>query len=384
MASIDLVRSALADGVGMIRSEAKGVPHLMVAPKGSNAEAIHESSNSDLQGYYSYGAYTAAPSVEPAMFDERRNHVGEENPQAVYRKSLFLRYRLLRANLRVSPPAGSLAGVDQEHPISVTSKQYSKWLRLLRFTNPTPGQVASMNQRTVMKLIKFITTSLLKRGQNIKLGLGCWMWALLGRLEEVGCLNTEEVGVVRELGKRAIWMLASISQDIENGELLTDEAEGQENSEADEAAIYDSAEATTNEPVATEVAQDICELQAQAHTETPTSVKSEEDIPMGGQKISSSCSNSIPKEGGSDNGDETYIHESADTTDPQLLGTNEAAKIMDAKSQLLARVCTEEVQTEVFPSYDTRATLDMIISIVGELYGQTDLLEFREDWSKYS
>jgi len=29
---------------------------------------------------------------------------------------------------------------------------------------------------------------------------------------------------------------------------------------------------------------------------------------------------------------------------------------------------------------NTRATVDMIITVVGEVYGQRDLLEFREVW----
>jgi hypothetical protein len=32
------------------------------------------------------------------------------------------------------------------------------------------------------------------------------------------------------------------------------------------------------------------------------------------------------------------------------------------------------------PNSNTRVTIDMIITIVGELYGQRDLLEFRDSW----
>jgi hypothetical protein len=38
-----------------------------------------------------------------------------------------------------------------------------------------------------------------------------------------------------------------------------------------------------------------------------------------------------------------------------------------------------EASEDAVPNDNTKATIDMILTIVGELYGQRDLLQFRDD-----
>lgn len=62
-----------------------------------------------------------------------------------------------------------------------------------------------MTHPTVLRVLRVVMATL-KRHRNIGLTQSCWAWGLLGRLQEVGTLANEEVAVVRELGKRAVWV----------------------------------------------------------------------------------------------------------------------------------------------------------------------------------
>ena len=71
--------------------------------------------------------------------------------------------------------------------------------------NPAPAQVASMDKNNVLRALGSLTGGkLLRSGVDIKPSVSLWVWALLARLPERGELSSEEIGVVRELGKRAV------------------------------------------------------------------------------------------------------------------------------------------------------------------------------------
>jgi hypothetical protein len=74
--------------------------------------------------------------------------------------------------------------------------------------------------------------------------------------------------------------------------------------------------------------------------------------------------------------------------DSSVLDTSEQSQLEAAKARLQAQIqdrvdiCdpTESDNAELLKQ--TRALLDMVITVVGEFYGQRDLLEAREIWAK--
>lgn len=340
-----------------------------------------------MRGYYQDGAYTALPAAHSGTPDAGGTE--EEDPQKVYYESLNLRYRLLRAKLRIPPPSEVLAALDDSHPISFSTKsrrRFSKMRYCLRNTDPLPGQVAAFDQQTVLKLIRSITCHFLKRNHNIKLGVARWIWVLLGRLEEVGCLSSEEVSVVRDLGKRAVSVLVGIeggSDDDEqirnaedaDGEIATRSAEGDLGVEADYAEEERAATTTIQTDKSGLEKEDgaVC-----LPNEVPSTGKlknpSNEDVEEG--KISDDIA---PDRRSSAQDDE------ASPDNPAEAPMYNEEDFGAAKERLLARLPSATAsagpkEDEQFPSVNTTATLDMIITIVGEHYGQRDLLEFREIW----
>ncbi|KAI9778846.1 MAG: hypothetical protein M1816_003888 [Peltula sp. TS41687] len=399
----------------MVRLEAKGVPNLLVAPKDTEEavkEELYNSGYGDMRGYYQDGAYTALPDADSASTGvavaggEEEEEEEEEEPQDVYHKSLLLRYRLLRANLRIPPPPVVLALLDENHPISLPVRWKQK--RALRDTDPQPGQVAAFDQRIVLRLLQLLTGGSLRMKQNIRPRAARWIWVLLGRLEDVGCLSSEEVSVVRELGKKAVAILVGIGGRSDDDEQSQNQNQNHNAEDADGDTAMGNGEEDLGiktgrtekgaAMIAAATDTDRSSLEKEKNgivrpsTEDPSTGKLEdppdEDLEEGEvdeDMIIASDPRSSAKN------DERVLHNHPAAEGPTCSEEKAATAVAAAANEpSLAWVPTalpaatapteEETDDEPFPSANTTATLDMIITIVGESYGQRDLLEFREIW----
>ena len=373
------------------------MPNLLIAPKEikdvEDNEAHHGAGDDRMLGYYEDGAYTAAPVRDHSSSpDAVAGEDEEEDPQDVYHKSLLRRYHTLRANLRTSPPSADvLAALDQEHSTTISGysqAQRARWRQCLRFSDPLPAQVVSMDQETVLWLLRFLTTDFVKRKHNVEARVAAWTWVLLGKLGEVGCLSSEDVSIVRDLGKQAVRVLIGIREAWENGELWGG-TNGKDASGVPVKGLNERPEDLKRDAgvAAIDVNSSILESgdpHAQSADERPAvSVDHDpsrdllEDVEEGEVK-----DDNEPAEGLS--GDDA----NASLETPKRSTIRTRKEIGEAKEHLPAHVVADSPPNDVkpderFPSSNTRAVLDMIITIVGECYGQRDLLEFREIWGEY-
>lgn len=169
--------------------------------------------------------------------------------------------------------------------------------------------------------------------------IGAWAWGLLGKCREVGQLGTEEVGEIRDLGKRAVKILGKMREDesrftaVQEQDLESVDDENQDEEQADEGTGTRTG--------------DIDEQTASA-------------------------------------GNEAHDLDMKDASD----------ELEAAKARLQEKIQGHVVEDNQVPSHSdieenpgdvamqTRAMLDMIITVVGEYYGQRDLLEAREIWQE--
>ena len=342
------------------------MPDLLVAPRDTATEedeAIYDSGRGDSRGYYADGAYTAAPVTRPSGSAAGSQAEDGDDPRGIFYASLLLRYRLLRANLRVEPPPTARASLDDQHPAHLSSNSkaaYVQWRYLLRTTDPVPVQVAAMDQQTVLRLLKLLTSGFLKRRREVETRTGRWVWALLGRLEEAGCLGSEDVSVVRELGKRAVWLLAGLREETVADAL--DEELGEEQDGVDSVDGRDGVNGASVDDKSPSAGQE----------EDPLMAEQEEEIEEGELSPEPELVVGASHDGeGRDSKDGAPNDQSLDPADVEA-----------ARAKLLSRLPEGDVpaastQDDGFPSKSTLATLDMILTIVGECYGQRDLLEFR-------
>lgn len=298
----------------------------------------------DEEGWYHDGAYTAfvGPATTPSA--------DESPPTALtlWHTMLLTSFRNLRTTLHSSPPPPAVPVVPTDLP---QRKRRSLWQQHIFNTSPTPQELWGIDQQTVLKLLSWLTQRL---GGTDKNGIGKywsqWLWGLLVRLDN--CLTAEEVCIVRDLGKRCVIIRermamrgeytgfdnrdqADEGSTVEEGEV---EEKGVERGGMEEGEVEETEEGDAKEEGEAE------EMEEGEVEDKGVDRERAADIPPIASGI-------VP-------GHQDKPHE----PEPGNRGS------MDSPTG-----------DKDPPSFlDTLATLDMVVSLVGDFYGQRDLLAQRK------
>ncbi|KAM0741529.1 hypothetical protein ACQRIT_004386 [Beauveria bassiana] len=395
-----------------VRSQASGIPHVLAAPRRQIGPQIpkdfvritHEESDDgdirveaddevdtsihitglgDGRGFYEDGAYIGRDYYRDDAegsdsWDETEDEDGEVSEAAVleaYSSAIMHQYHRLRAILNRPPPVDAAKRITSSQATYVAafgpgSSAIKVWPPLLRNTDPTPLQVSLMSKDTVIRILRLMLGGkFLRRGYPMPERTSCWIWALLAKLPERGELNHSEIGWVRDLGRRAVLLgrslseMAALREELAEGGLgvndavdassSDDELDGQEE---DGAPKGDEPEKMNDKPD-----------QGAGQESTEAADEGEDDVAM-------------DLESDSDEG-EIYEDREEKTSDKD-------ESLEAAKAAFLARLevqaSDDEDEEEELDAVrersrmNMRATLNMILTITGEFYGQRDLLEFRE------
>jgi hypothetical protein len=283
------------------REEASGIPTLLVAPRTARAWArkaldadgdedgdeegvdrgIYEDGVGDSRGWYEDGAYTAAPTSPPSSGSvgaDDRDRDGRD-AQAVYYEALLGRFEALRQQLAQIPPRYAVERLSPDHGcyMSASTKDYKMWRWRLGHTEPKPAQLAGMDKGTVIRLLRmagdrkggFLGVESLVRegGVEARRRVSAWIWGLLARLPGRGELISEEVGVVRELGKRAVWVGVEM-KGVDMGVLEEQMGEGGEDDGNED--------------------EEIVNVEVDGEDELPNSEVGDEGFPEGGETLTRS------------------------------------------------------------------------------------------------
>ncbi|KAJ5276713.1 hypothetical protein N7524_002866 [Penicillium chrysogenum] len=390
----------------MVRSEASSLPVLFSATTPTTDPSnMVSNTQRDLKplgpnnpplpaGFYEDEAYIApVEDLNKGKAADSPSKLDELYPDAQRSYNNLLRHRfiLLRSTLRCSPPAGAIDTLDNDHPISLprrAASAHKTWRRLLVTVDPHMVQLASMDMESVLEVLEILARLIsdVVRGDDTQRvrRIGAWAWGLLGKCREVGQLSTQEVGVVRGLAKRAAKILRKVQEledddyeedvddsvtdtpkgEVKQSNIVEDEKDTKE--EAQQGSTVQNEEATRQGTQPEPTAQGEEEIKEEVQLE-PT-VRSEEE--------------SKPEE----------LPEAAEAHGSSMAGASlEESDLEAAKARLQARLQnnSDSVETPAISndidesdwSIQTHALLDMIITVVGEFFGQRDLLEEREIWA---
>ncbi|KAL2150282.1 hypothetical protein VTH82DRAFT_7958 [Thermothelomyces myriococcoides] len=359
-----------------VRQEASGVPHVLVAPKvgpqlpphlqgdGEVDRSIYDDGVGDSRGYYHDGAYTAAPDPDPSI--DSSDEEGEILPvteadriaaqKAALRKAYFAsltrQFLALRARLHRTPPPALVAALPRDHGTEVgsfgaNSWTFRVWTRRIRHTDPVPVQIAALNRQSVLKLLRIILGGkFMRRGYELRERTSRWIWALLARLPDRGELDYAEVGWVRELGKRAVLMMMSIAQ----MEALKEEVDGDPEGalEVDEEDDDDDDDTKEDDNGGEGIIGDmVVDEDGESGVAGPLPTESKASANVAAEKQQDQ---------------EQPAPAGADAGQHQQGGDGKKAAVSEGTD----------------PQINMRATLNMILTVAGEFYGQRDLLEFRD------
>ncbi|KAL8386977.1 hypothetical protein RB595_010250 [Gaeumannomyces hyphopodioides] len=448
-----------ADALAYLRSvrhEAGGIPHLLVAPKagpqlppslpqdgldydddGPCDRSIYTNGVGDYRGYYHDGAYTAVPDAQLSPHRDNdddgdgrgspsEDDIRQEQARQAFYDAITTRFEALRVVVRSEPPDEALLALDDDaHGFEVGHfgsgergrKAHAVWRARLRDTDPSPVQVAAMDRAGALRLLRVLLSGgFLKRGRELAERTSRWLWALLARLPDAGELGHIEVAAVRELGKRAVSMMASLahmsalreavemddSGDEDEGGDFRREEEGEGDACGSPSDVEDSHK-TSGGPGS--AGPDGAPSEAAAAVVSQNAQLEEGEV----------ADEAEPQDKDGDSDDQPMELEDGEADDGQPMdledgeidegqvpdGTSPDVKTAEsdleaARRRLLCQLDEGEaapvnLEPELGPSPDEleearilrarmnmRATLNMILTVAGEFYGQRDLLEFRD------
>ncbi|GAM89299.1 hypothetical protein ANO11243_073360 [Dothideomycetidae sp. 11243] len=210
-----------------VRIEAEGLPSVYRAVEGpapdasSGKHGTEQSHTARISGQYgretSFDAemviYDDGACIARPRTDDEVKINAVSAAQEAYYKALKGRFARHRAMMRREIQAGSDS--------SDTEQQCTTRLEALE--SPDVAIIARLGLSAALRLIVMLDEQLdacLLKSNSLPPVLGRWTWALLGTLADVGELSSPEVGVVRDLAKRAAWgmnwlrMVESNGQDV--------------------------------------------------------------------------------------------------------------------------------------------------------------------------
>ena len=245
----------------------------------------------------------------------------EVDPQDAYYAALMERFSDTAARLRqpFKPPTLDPYTIDILQKLDAAS--YKTWRSTILTEIPRPTLLYGLPQEAVLKGLNVLGSLFKGTKRNDPKSwrkLGAWAWALLARCRDVSEMGSEEVSICRDLGKEAAWILRLV-----------------------QAGILDEAGVRLDQAEGEEPDEEIqSAVSGAANEQASHEPNSDAIVDIGLKPI-------------------LAADQSPAMTQP-MASNSIGANTRDHKS----------------------ATLDMIVTIVGEAYGQRDLLEARLVWGE--
>lgn len=392
-------------------SEAKGVPNLLTSAKLEETNLYQDYP----RGYYDDGAYTAMP-LPPAAGPTKTVSDDDVDPQEAYYASLCNQHRSLHTALQASSPPSA----PDESTISLTRELNAGlssrvWRRTILYTQPTSTLLSRLDQDAVVAGIAALEKHLAWKTLEKESYLGAWAWGLLAKCREVGMMGSDEVGVIRDLGKKARAMVRLLAAGL-GGAQGTQGEENKEQDEGDDESLLgddgnrrpdDVGENGMNEGDTIDKTKPTEGIPVHKDVDNPrpsNTAKSDLDgdtmNPLYGDGLTSIDKDHQPPTTNDDEIAEaqerllTTLHNITPPNPPDPLTTSgdylsltqrKNSYVVDQPSELTSQGSSSPTKgslplNPISRTMRVAATLDMIITIVGEAYGQKDLLEGRIIW----
>jgi hypothetical protein len=372
----------------------------------------------DTRGFYSDGAYTAYPdlSSEGPDAEERQalaDPEGEAARAEAYYASLMMRFSELRAQLHAEPDDDVLASLSlMKHPTEVgpfgpNSRTFGTWRNFLRTTEPHPTQIAAMDKTSVLRILRVLhRAKFLRSGTELKERTSRWLWSLLARLPDRGEMTSDEIGVVRELGKRAVAIAVGlvekeVSLDGSDGEQESSDEDGNAGEEREyrNTSSEDNSDDEDQQQQLRDTASELGLGDKERTVATPQLAGAPGNSTREGLKVEADNveGEDIGGELRMPDLDEGEIADEAEEVKPAedisaakyrlLSQLNGSARLDGTQGEQAGVVEEDQAEAEAgLPEHDQvrraqenlHVTLNMILTVAGEFYGQRDLLEFRE------
>lgn len=367
------------------RNEESGLPPVVRAQSPLLDEhefdnEIYNNGIGDSRGYFSEGTYIATPPIGPVLLKDE-DYLSDDDDFA----------RVLRMSPQEACTTRILTLFNQQRNIlrSTAPPKYDPLCHLnyneqINENDASPAALVAMSTVTTFAILKHITKQL-KKKQNITPRMSTWIMSILAKMDEK-LMDGDSIYLVRELSKKAMWVRFSFDERFAD---LTANAEYDQESQDAESDYHTDDEDSSRGRQKTKAhkprrrnTSSLSSYRASGPVPDSEPTIEEASLPTAAEvrlsQLSAPGPVSMPK----------IDNASLPTAAEARLGT--AAAVEAARLRLLEKI-EQEVQDDILvedkeeggpslPDSNTKATIDMIITIAGEVYGQKDLLEGRIDW----
>jgi hypothetical protein len=336
------------------------VPRVLVAEDHTTSRSVDETDlyREQTGGWYSDGAYTGAaqPSYDSPVGDADDEE--ELDPQEECYKALLARFDKFRAALsrppaNTSPAHSSLTATKLPDAVnSNVARAQAEYC--FKKTSPTAWALATASQDDIMLGLSRLKV-VLKKTTLVHEGTGknlsAWAWVLLAKCRGVGEMNSDEISVLRDLARATLVVAEKIMEDVDGA--AADGRDGIEQERMD--AVDDQ---TTEADVATKLegAAEATFEKENAQETIQASVEASLDSETGNNGISMDVEDLLNARKAE------LMQQVSDDTDVHKADEEEKIRMDSLRKQALA-------------------TIDIVVTIIGEAFGQRDLLARRQVWS---
>ncbi|EOD43218.1 putative tpa: snare complex subunit vam7 protein [Neofusicoccum parvum UCRNP2] len=382
-----------------VRNEAAGLPTTVRGPEPNNPRGVYNTGLGDMRGYYSDGAYVAAPITAPAPIigpvmprgldsTEEDELVDDEvvndfvdsegpvkwlDPQESYQSRLLLRFEGFCKLLAESPPKAAIDSLGRSKVYyfptkpKAMGKAVRQWLKTFSEEPPHPVQMALMDGHCVLNLLDIVKRKL-EAFKDVEENISLWIFALLARLTHVRPIHCDETSsIARELALRALMVRVTFS-----GEHISELST--------KVPLYYNEDKEFFEDVGVDPKQSDKQQMKKESNKTEESVRPKESEALdteGLKKMLAEKKELLVRQ--------EALHRRVDEM-PALLSKREAFGL-PPREESDGEGDDDEKRENPYdigtPCANTRTTIDMILSLACDVFGQKDLTKYKEIWGEY-
>lgn len=350
------------------------IPPLLAAPSCMETNDAEEGSISydtvaNTDGtIYNDGVWIALDAETQAEDDavEPDRHHSALRPQQTYYKMLLVRFQSLRTKLLASsfPALNATTFTSHKNPDSRRA-----WLDTIDKDFPASKHLGQLEESDLFQALEACSASL-GRSTSISREKSCWIWTLLALASDAGTLNNNLISKIRQLGLQAGRLGARLREEATNQSHVGIEAEGEHDfnvsGEGQDCSIKGDVEhESMNEMLDCESLRSECD----SHKQDGEAACQKPSGPLAGEEESNVKS--------LDQARARLLEQLGDRLVPSGRVPQEER---EAAAQVSMKTREHERPLHRPTDWNTQATIDMILTVVAECYGQRDLLENRAAW----
>ncbi|CAO2657671.1 Nn.00g037970.m01.CDS01 [Neocucurbitaria sp. VM-36] len=386
--SDDSTNEALAYLRG-VRSEASMIPSLLVAPASDNGGEGHDVHSpyidaSDTSGSMYYdGIWIGLDEENGATHEEDgwdENNGNLDAQEACY-KLLLSRFQALREQIleaKTSSSKQNVLAVSEDSSSIQIPRSKRAWLQTIDRDQPNLCQILRLDERALYLGLQSCASSL-SQSTTISREKCSWIWSLMASTGDIGILDHERIGKIRDLGLQAGRLglrlrdnsdgPSKIDENTSAGDLGSrEEVFGRQNGDGDDVRHGGSLKGATSE---SEAEMSMSENEDQVHDKADTKDLEQARARLLAQLGDRLVQPQVP----SSRAEAERQRQQMQGQEPgkgcvqSMHNHNGASHQLDSGSLALAEA-----------DWNTKVAIDMILTVAAECYGQRDLLSFRQTW----